>query len=313
MLAESAGVRLVARQRLRADKLNYYAVSPFDVPTLQAELLTTLTASDTHRNWYALVDMAFDAGRKLFQWPSEPFPVYFDGRLKSFASISPCLLPLSTGDTAHPTDELTRLLRHCQGRPMLGFIRSQKTPDDIRQSWQRVLEVETSDRQKFVLRFADTRVTPVIAETFPPSVWARLTHGIDDWLTIDREGTLQSLPVAGPQADRLDDQALVPIDDETLSRILQSGEADALASVLHEKFPDLLTAEQGASVYKRLAATSKLAAKYGMESPSDQLLLAVAVCLSDGRLLDDEKFLSWFKNSPWASDDFADALGQFAG
>jgi len=119
------------------------------------------------------------------------------------------------------------------------------------------------------------------------------------------------LPVAGPQADRALDHEFVQVDDKALSRILESGQADALANLLHENFADVLPADQGASVHRRLAALCALAAKCGMESSTDLMILAVAVFVSDGRLLENEKFVNWLKERPWTSGGFADAVDQF--
>ena len=291
--------------------MSYYAIDRYDSASLSEQLQRQLSASPRTGTWFALIDTAFTHD-SLANWTNERmWPIYCEGKLEELKSVSPCLVPLSSNSGLLLRAELTRLLRRCQGRPMLSFIHSGATPQAICESWQDVLEIETSDAQRFLLRFADTRITPVIRQVFPAEVWGRLSNGVDEWLTIDRKGKLLSLPVVGSQTDMAFDREIVRVDDERLFRILQSGEADALASVLHEHFDDVLPVDQGASVYHRLSAICDLAAKCGMESSSDLVILAIAVFLSQDRLLESEKFLAWLMARPWLSGDFADGISQF--
>ena len=291
--------------------MSYYAIDQYDSASLSEQLLELLSDTTNSGAWFALVDTAFTHGSKVKWTRDESWPVYSEGRFEDLKRVSPHLLPLSTLSNEALGSELTRLLARCKGLPMLSFIRSEKSPKAICQSWQNILEVETSDGQRFLLRFADSRVTPVIAKLFPASAWARLSNGIDEWLSIDREGELLSLPVAEPQANRLLDQEFVEVSDKELSRILQSGEADALANILHENFPDMLPTDHGATAYRRLAVICDLAAQCGMESSSDLMILTVAVFLSDGRLLENPTFVKWLEGRPWITGNFADAIDQF--
>lgn len=290
--------------------MNYYAIDTYDSAGLGKQL-QTLISNNSAGNWFALIDTAFTYGSAV-KWADDSiWPVYFKGKFEELEHASPCLMPLSVGNAQYLSTELTQLFRRCHGRPMLGFINTRRTADAIRLSWQGVLEVETSDCQDFLLRFADTRVTPVIAKVLAESAWARLTDGIDQWVIIDREGVLQSLPLRAQQAPKPADRDPIRLDDNQLNRILDHGAPDALADVLHEHFPDLLSACSGASVYRRLAAVCDLAATCCMESSSDLMILAVAFFLSDGRLLNDANFVMWLKKRPWEVGDFADAMNQY--
>jgi len=288
----------------------YYATTTYDLPTIKMQLLAKIRES--RGNWLAIIDSAFDHGGKALSWFSEVLPVYHEGRLSALREVSPILVGLSVNDEQALERECRRLLHHCKGRPMLGFIQSEKRLPAIRQGWQSVLEVETSDSQLFLLRFADTRITPVIANLLQGNAWPRLCDGVDQWLCFDREGELQSLPLASLRAAGCDDdQETVRIDDKTLARILNAGRADALANLLYENFPEVLPADQGALVYRRLQATSELAEERGIESTADQMALAVAVCVTDGALLENEKFPAWLDEQACASGNFADALGEW--
>lgn len=291
--------------------MSYYAIDKYDSASLTEQLQKQLSGNQTAGTWFALVDTAFTHDSSVSWAHEQMWPVYREGKLEELKVISPCLMPLSSDRDDLLRAELTRLLRRCHGRPMLSFIHSEETPQSICESWQDILEIETSDAQKFLLRFADTRITPVIAQVLAESAWIRLGDGVDQWVIIDREGVLQRLPLPTRQAPKPAERYPIRLDDKQLNLILDHGAADALANVLHEHFPDLLSARSGASVYRRLAAIYDLSAKCGMESSSDLIILAVAVFLSDGHLLDDANFVAWLNKRPWETCDFAEAIDQY--
>lgn len=288
----------------------YYACTAYDLPTIKAQLLAAI--QERGGNWLALVDTAFDPESKAQSRFPEILPIYHEGRFAALREASPSLVGLSTANGQALEKECGRLLRHCQGRPMLAFIQSGNSIQSVRQNWQSVLEIETSDGQPFLLRFADTRVTPMIAGLLQDSAWPRLCDGVEQWLCINREGELQALPLAvalsGADAGK---QERVRIDDKTLARILDAGQADALANQLFENFPEILPADQGALVHRRLQASCELAKKNGIDSSADLMALAVSVCITDGALLTNASFGAWLGDRPWASGNFAEALGQW--
>lgn len=178
----------------------YYAVNPYDVAVLQAALQAEMRAHGDTGHWMALIDTAFDHGDKPPAWLKLAWPVYYDGKLASMQSVSPVLLVLPPERDADFEPALARLLAHCRGRPMLSFLRTEQSPQALRESWQKVLKIKTEGGQSFVLRFADTRTLPGIAAVLADGAWTCLSQTVERWLSIDREGTLQQLQVAGPDA-----------------------------------------------------------------------------------------------------------------
>ena len=293
---------------------SYYAVNPFDVATLQAQLQVAIRQNNDAGHWLALVDAAFDHGARTLPWSATVWPVYHQGKLALMQSVSPALLALPTDDDAGLEKAISRLLRHCRGRPMLSFLYSTKHPQALCESWQSVLEIETESGQPFVLRFADTRTTPAIAAALASNAWVRLSHGIEQWLCIDREGGLQALPLTEPHEQPPSaggPQETIRISNEELAQLLKLGQPDALADALQEHFPELLVPGQGALTHQRLRAACELAEKSGIEAFPDLMALAVAICSTDGQLLEGADFEKWLQQRQWKSEGLANALSEY--
>lgn len=197
---------------------------------------------------------------------------------------------------------------------MLSFLHFVEHPQALRESWQSVLEIETESGPSFVLRFADTRTTPGIAAALASSTWARLSHGIEQWLCIDREGGLQALPLTEPHEQSPSagsEQEAVRIGNKELAQLLRLGQPDALADALQEHFPELLIPGQGALTHQRLRAACDLAEKNSIEAFPDLMALAVAICSSDGQLLEEADFENWLQQRLWVSEGLANALSDY--
>lgn len=286
--------------------MTYYAVDSHDPKKLRDVLLSHIISLSPSDHWFAILDSAFDHGGKRLRWFNENlFEVYHQGRLATLAEVSPLLIPLQH-ESEHLGQELMRLLTHCRGRPMLSFIRSKQSAEAIREQWQSILEIETEDAQTFVLRFADTRVLPALIEI--GDVWQRVAGQIAEWQIIGRDGDFATLEL--PKASDTSN-APVRIDDKALTQLLKSGEADAVANVLDEHFPELLPADQGARVYARLLQLASIGESYGIAGNTEIFALAVADFSTGNRLLEHPAFSLWLSLRPWQCMQLEDALGDF--
>lgn len=286
--------------------MTYYAVDSYDPKNLRDALLAQVSSASTSDHWFAMLDSAFDHKGKRLRWLNENlFEVYHQGRLARLAEVSPLLIPLQH-KSEHLGQELMRLLTHCRGRPMLSFIRSKLSAEAIREQWQSTLEIATEDAQSFVLRFADTRVLPALIEI--GEVWQRVAGEIAEWQIIGRNGDLVTLEL--PNASDTGN-APVRIDDKGLAQLLESGAADALATMLDEHFPELLPAGQGARVHARLLQLASVGEKHGIAGSTEIFALAVADFSTQNRLLEHSAFSSWLSQRPWQSAQLEDALGDF--
>lgn len=288
---------------------NYYAVSPADTPKLLEDVMAEIGAGTPTGRWLALLDSAFDDERRPLSWPTTTCPVYFQDKLAAFRSIAPVLIELTSDDQDVLRGQVLRLLRHCRGRPMLSFIRTEIDPEALRDSWQNVLEIETEDGQSFLLRFPDTRTIPAIASVLPSSAWHRLSRNVGRWLYVDRSGKLQSLPPSTAESTPEDDKKnSIRITDKALAELLESSQPDALADALNEHFPGLLPADDGALAHQHLTEVCQLAARNGIEPFPELTALAIAVFTSEGNLLADPQFAAWLARRDYPPGGLIDAL-----
>lgn len=285
----------------------YFAMNPCNPAALCAELLNLMAEKEGNANWYALVDTAFDHGRKpLALAEGKPWHVYHEGNLLALGQVSPVLLELAEppGPLTH---QLERLLRHCRGYPMLGFVRSAQSAASLRESWQNLLTVETEDGESYLLRFADTRVLPALSEQ--PQIWNRLAAGLNAWWIIGREGVLVSLDIPDTH---IRDEIPLRIGNDALSALLGAGAADAMAQYMEEQFPELLARRSGAENYRLLTQTAALCTKHGISGTTEQYALGVAVLLTDGDLLTQPGLSGWLdEKNNWQGTGMEDALAGF--
>ncbi len=258
-------------------------------------------------HWYALVDTAFDhEGTALRVSGNEGLALYSHGQLAALSGVSPILYALSTGDTDQLQRQLSRFLHHCQGRPMLSFIRSKLQVSDLCDGWQSLLEVETEDKECYLLRFADTRVLPTLAGH--EKIWKRLAADVTAWWTIERDGGLRDLAL--PLSPEHYDDPL-EIDNDCLDDLLRAGEVDAMADYMSNYFPELLAVRDGYANYEILEQALTLCLEQRVFGTSDQYALGVAALFTDGRLLTEPATSTWLSEHAWNEKGFEDSLAEF--
>lgn len=285
----------------------YYAVRSYDFPALLADLFGRVVNAAEGHYWYALVDTAFDHEGKMLRVPgNEGLALYQQGRLGALSGVSPVLYALSTGYADQLQRQLSRFLHHCQGRPMLSFIRSKLRVSDLSKGWQSLLEVETEDKERYLLRFADTRVLPTLAGQ--EKIWKRLAADATAWWTIGRDGQLLDLALpALPERN----EDLLQIDNDCLAEVLRAGEVDAMADYMAGYFPELLAVRDGYANYEILEQTLTLCSEQSVFGTTDQYALGVAALFTDGRLLTDPETSTWLSEKTWGEKGIEDALAEF--
>lgn len=286
--------------------MTYYAVRPHDLPALLADLARQIVNASGEK-WYALVDTAFDHEGKALRVPgNEGLALYSQGQLAALSGVSPVLYALSTGDSDQLQRQLSRLLHHCQARPMLSFIGSKLPASDLRVSWQSLLEVETEDQERYLLRFADTRVLPTLASQ--EKIWKRLAANATAWWSIERDGKLRDLPL--PLLPEQNNDPL-KIDNYCLAKLLRAGEVDAMADYMGNYFPELLAVRDGYANYEILEQVLTLCSEQSVFGTTDQYALGVAALFTDGRLLNAPEISTWLSEKTWGEKGIEDALAEF--
>jgi hypothetical protein len=292
--------------------MSNYAVDPLNVLEVKRDLAQRLVIPPRSGTWCALVDTAFDHGGRSLQWTGRRLSLYSDGPLAGLNAISPQLLPLDIPDQGSLDKQLARLLRHCQGKPMLSFVHTTASPESLFAAWQMVLQVCTDDGQPFVLRFADSRVSPALAASLGAETWTRMTRLLDQWLIINREGQVQDLPTLDQATEAVTgDHQSLKLTASELDKLLHFGLPDALINALDEHFSDLLASTKGALLHRRMQAVCALAKEHDIEDFPDLMALAVADLAMDGQLVVDERLPAWIDQTVWKRGHLDDALSEF--
>jgi len=259
----------------------YFAMDEGNIAEQSQKLETLLKELPDGLYCYALVDDGFDYQRRKIWQSKASWPLYHLQDWGELREVSPRLIEL------HPDNlqDLQRLLRHCKGRPMLSFLTSQLSAPAVRDAWQRSLNATTEDGQWYVVRFADTRIAASLPQVLAAAAWQRLCEPVEQWLIIDRHSQLRALPMP-PKTLPPDAQDPWLLSTQEFTALMQAAQADVLADQLHEGFSDLLPSS-GAVLHGWLQRTADLLAEHHIEDAPEQLTVAVAMCYSEGRLLDD--------------------------
>lgn len=291
--------------------MSYYASDPAQLDHIIQALATQCANAPAHTRWHALVDLAFDEGRQRMPLKTSPTALYRHGRLAPMQAVSPvlCELPMDRPDEL--VSIVRTLNRHAAGRPMLSFLASKLPEPQLADAMQPVLEVQTSDGQPFLLRFADTRVLVTLPASLTTAHWVKVCAPLVGWLAIDRFGELVELPMPIPSAPAMERLARMQVDDAELGALLRAGEADALIAALADGFPDLLPKQARAALYQEVGHVCALARTHGINGSGDQLALALANRMMGGGLWRDAKLDQWLARRAGQPGQFADALEEF--
>lgn len=296
----------------------YFAVDSYETGTLLQALTsliksTPLAPPESERNWFALVDGAFDHGLRKLSWRTEKFQIYDNGtNLAALIEVSPYFVALPDPDQTDFADQLRRLLQHCKGRPMLSFLSSESTAKTLRTQWQSCLMPPTAgDDEPYLLRLADTRVLPALASLPDKALWQALTYNIDQWWFIDRTGDLQALQVEATEksiSTRRDGTLPLELSHKNLLHLLSYGQADSVVDAIAEQLPELLPERHRAQFHEHVARACALAERKQVEAFPDVMALAVASELTQGEILNDQRVLTLLAARKWADGQLSDAL-----
>lgn len=283
--------------------MSYFAMTVGDTVQLRHELTSQIANEEGAGHWFALVDKAFDHDKlNLRMADATETALYHQGTFEALLSVSPVLIALPN-DASALDERLKRLVRHCKGRPMLCVLKAACPATQLRDDWQHLLAVETGEQERFLLRFADTRVLPTLA--LIDTIWNRLAAPVLAWWIVGRNGQWQPLP---QPATRIYDHEPLTIDEGAYARLISSGCADAMAAYLDEHFPDLLAGRDGYANYLLLEQLANLCERSGIDGSGEQHALAVATMLTEGRLVETTGFAEWLAEKSWSAGGLEDAL-----
>jgi len=222
----------------------YFACTPPHIG-LAAEALRTSfqerQAGNESLRLHAVVDCAFDA--PLTRLARRTGASVGEGsHLDALKEHLPFVCPLEE-PPAHTV--IADLFAKARGCPMLSFIAAPVDAAALAGRLQRLLIARTEDDTRWPLRFADTRVLPVLLGELnaPHGNGARLPAEVAAWWWPGRDGTLDGRSFASPTsrvANSDEDAPELAVDEAQFARMMNAAQADAIIAQLHQACPDIL-------------------------------------------------------------------------
>lgn len=285
----------------------YFASDASHTATVCTALIEKIRAQP-ERNWFALVDGAFDHGRPGPSLPNERYLLYDCDGLSDLLAVSPCLIALAAHDEDQLRIELATLVRHRKERPMLSFIGTSASVSSVNANFRLFANAITDDGQELLLRFADTRVLPGLPAALRQAYWDGMTCLLSDWIVIGRDGTLQALPL---NANRAPFKGGFQLSSAEFARLVSNGEPDAVLDAIAESNPEALPEGSRAAIYDKVVASCSFAERHKVRAFPDLVALAYLVLLNDGKGLRDPNLSKMLLSSQWTAGSLINDLTDF--
>lgn len=299
----------------------YFAIDHHDSAYITAGLREAFNAhrASTPSGPYllALMDSAFDHGLKKLKWATQSSVLYGGhSTLTGLGAVSPRLLALSQPNSPAFATEISKLSYHCNGRPMLSFLQSKVDAATLIAQWRKCLMLTTpEDKEPYLVRLADTRITPSLATMPQPTLWAALSGSIEQWLIIGRQGALEKLKLIAAPSNPLDgpenDDIAIEITDADISHLLACGQPDSVINAMEDNFAEVLPSHNRSKFYQQVAQICQTAQHYRIEAFPDVLALAMANHLVGGELIQNKNLLARLKVHDWVDGALSNLLGDY--
>lgn len=262
---------------------------------------------------YALIDCAFN--ETLFRQCKTRHPslhgtsLYAESELDELQEVSPVLVQL-------PRDESTRsawletLLQHADGLPMLSLIASPIDTSDLASYFAPFIKSETEDGQRYLLRFADTRILPKLISVLDDSQWSLLPP-IAHWWSIDRAGVLRELLLPRSSDNAATERPTgLKLSNLQFAALLDAAEADAIIEQLLLVVPEHCAAFRPGDLHQFIAHQLENARRFGIESTPDLVAYCIGAFNSRGKLHEDPHAFALLKEGRWRPGELASALAE---
>jgi hypothetical protein len=283
----------------------YHCVDDVSIVRSVAEIIDIVT-SKPELTWGALIDTAFDYGREKTVLNFERvIDCYEFPELQSLRAVAPCLIGLFCGRDLDLDVQVTRLIRHCQGRPMLSFVGTTESLEDISAGWRDMHMVSVVDDQQMLLRFADTRVLSYLPQVLTSPQWNAICGPVSHWTYFNRSGCLVSCDIP----DSNDRPRKMSITKEQLERFLDVSHPDTLMALIGESMCDIVPTDSPVSERYRMVLDSyRLAKKFEVEDNADVLSLAVTAYFTKGKSNIDQRLEALLRQRAWPVGSLGTAI-----
>lgn len=293
----------------------YVAMDKGDVHEMAAQVLGAFDEVTQTRgepiNLFALLDTAFDAKSAPFAQRSESEALYCEGRWAPLERASPIVISVRRQPAEHVQREVIRLVRHCNGRPMLSFIATSLATRDLAVHLRQFMAPRIEGMEATLLRFADTRVSTVLPACLSKEHWEALSAPLSRWWVFERHSELRALPVVTDdrqQSERPEGQMRFELAQLELTRLMDAGLPDALVHTMSEQLPDFLPESHKAAFFENMELVARSCKAYGIDAYPDQYALAVLVATNEVSVLHRADVKELLASGDWRDGELASRL-----
>lgn len=284
----------------------YFAQNPTNLKVAEKFLSDALVAEpDLH--WMALIDGAFDHGSNAAGAVYKGLNCYAaEYPLNDLVGVAPWLIELDPFEKDQR--QLARLLAHCSARPMFSVMASRIPAWGLGRRWLPLHHAHTSDKQRLLLRFADTRMLPLLPDILEPVQWAAIAASLAHWFYVDREGAMVAAVLPEPPA--LASPTFLHLSQAQLDAMMKASEPDAALDLLADQMPEVFAPDvsHGKLHGYIKKKTFGLIDRYGIKSWTDKVSLVTAELLTRGKMHDTSKLEELLLTKAWQPGKLREAL-----
>ncbi|MBJ2158574.1 DUF4123 domain-containing protein [Variovorax sp. IB41] len=284
----------------------YFAQAPTLLEAAEKHLIDAF-AAEPRLHWIALIDAAFDHGSNAAGTVYKGLNCYAaEFPLDDLAGAAPWLIELDPFEKKHR--HTAQLLAHCSGRPMLSVMASRIPARTLCKLWLPLHRVHTKDKQRLLLRFADTRTLPLLPDLLTPAQWAAIAAPLAHWLYVDREGAMVAARLPDPAAPGPCDA--LHLSQAQLDAMVKACEPDAALDLLADQMPEVFhprTAHGKLHGYIK-DKTFGLIERHGIENWTDKVSLVAAELLTNGKIQDNPMLHELLLTRSWQPGNLREAL-----
>lgn len=158
--------------------------------------------------------------------------------------VSPLLVELpASPEGRHQV--IAYLLKQCNGRPMFSILVSPLTFTQLAAHLAHFTQIRLpSDDQKYLLRFADTRIVPTLVQVLSPAQRSQMFEPIHLWFYLDREAKWTG--ILGERTTAIADSPFLTLTQAQLDAFERATMPDNFIALLCEEFPEFATTQPSA-------------------------------------------------------------------
>ena len=251
---------------------------------------------------YALIDTAFfmlDKSSKKSTWLDQAVSIYRDTELAALCEASPHLIAINLLEK-NTQLQLRKILNACNGKPMLSIIASPLSIDDLTNRFKPFLEISAEDEQSFVLRFADTRILPVLDGILCDEQLPEWRHGISHWWYPNRHGNLVSLPEYATQnPSKKLKTAHLKLTQSRFNQLIEAGDADAVLDAIFDQNPAFLVEKKPSHFYTMIQQLQIPIRTFEINNFTDIVLFCTTALATNAQFYEQTSFKALLEKKAW--------------